>query len=390
MLPKRSSDSPPPRPAHLVSVEENIANLRRCSPESVYNLVHFHHPDSHSSRPSSRSSSVYSSDEESIGAPPNEHDDAVDVSESIEASLLEWSNSVPSCDLNARDIDQQKQQHHHEDDASISRMSLGSIETPDCTSGTRHSESFDHDDYRSLIVVEDAEAATTQDDSRGSRNTEQQDGHVYHLEMEPPREKDADIVAQALDVDTSRPRDACRLCCRPALSATNVCTVHRMAETEKPQGVGMAMGLEKAQQVLDMEIAAYYDFREGQLTEKYAEEKSLETQIHDMESRRVGGNMGRGKSTRQMRRQIRDMRRELEKRRQQIRGWEMEKEREEGMKGKFDLGHWQIPSRSPIIRVYHGKSAWNSGRDPTRQNILYSKRCGCPDYRPLPLESTHV
>ncbi|KAG5919003.1 hypothetical protein E4U42_006629 [Claviceps africana] len=236
MLSKILPDSPPPRPAHIRSVEENIAYFRRCSPESTYNLVQIQNPGADSERPSSRTSSVHSSDEESADIGPREPGDAVDYSEStkfIEASLLERDNSASSWDSDTPEIDPEQS----DDDAGISRMSPGSIEPLDATkevpTGMRLAELLEPHAGRSLVNVGHADAA--QGDPISTRDAERQHGDFHLREMEPARTEDANVLAQAFSIDSSWFTKACEWCCRPALPAADVCSVHRMAEREETQ-----------------------------------------------------------------------------------------------------------------------------------------------------------
>ncbi|KAG5950222.1 hypothetical protein E4U53_005350 [Claviceps sorghi] len=236
MLSKRWSDSPPPRPAHIRSVEENIAYFRRCSPESTYNLVQIQNPEPDPERPSSRTSSVHSSDEESPDVGHGERDDAADFSEStrfIEASLREWGNSASSWESDTSDTDQEQPG----DDAGTLRMSLGSVAPSDATkeapTGMQLAGFLEPYTGRSLINVGDADAA--QGDPGSTRDAEQQHGNSHHGEREPASTEDANILARVPATESPWSTKACEWCCRPALPAADVCSVHRMTEREEAQ-----------------------------------------------------------------------------------------------------------------------------------------------------------
>ncbi|KAG5960068.1 hypothetical protein E4U57_000302 [Claviceps arundinis] len=384
MTPTHSSDSPPPRPAHIWSVEENIAYFRRCAPDSIYNLAQLQSSVVEPKRPSSRSSSVHSSEKESDGAGSDDDDDdeplnASESTENTDASPPDWKDSIATGKYADTLL---KTPQPGANDTTVFCMRLPSSATTNPTqeaaTGTRHSDipSPSADTSPIRLAARDSLTGPTRDSEQplatGPLNPEASTNI-------PP----APTLPQEPSPLSSPRARVCEWCCRPALPATDVCIIHKLAEIEEARR--------------DWAITGYKKFREDQLTKTTSERTHLEKALRekmreqqDNQQRRTSdnnNNNNRECQSRSLDAEIRDMQTELRARDEQIKKWSTEKEQEQ----KMLWTRLPVPSRKTIVRAHHGKIRVFSGRDPVGGAGLVRKRCGCKEeYLRLSIQQGYV
>ncbi|KAG6048094.1 hypothetical protein E4U17_007292 [Claviceps sp. LM77 group G4] len=392
MTPTRSSDSPPPRPAHIWSVEENIAYFRRCAPDSIYNLAQLQSSVVEPKRPSSRSSSVHSSEKESDGAGSDDDnddddDEPLNASESTENTdaTSNWKDSIAT----GKYPDTLKTPQPGPNDTTVFCMRFPSSATQEAATGTRRSDipgsSADAPQNR---LARARSTHTTRDSlTEPTRDSEQPPLVTDPLKPEtstdiPP----APTLPQELSPPSSPPARVCEWCCRLALPATDVCIVHKLAEIEEARR--------------DWAITGYKKFREDQLTKTTSERTHLEKALreklrqqsdhhhhHQQQQQHGTSENSRECHSRSLDAEIRDMQTELRTRDEQIKKWSAEKEQEQ----KMLWTRLPVPSRKTIVRAHHGKIRVFSGRDPVGGVGFVQKRCGCKEeYLRLSIQQGYV
>ncbi|KAG6114224.1 hypothetical protein E4U14_001497 [Claviceps sp. LM454 group G7] len=398
MTPTHSSDSPPPRPAHIWSVEENIAYFRRCAPDSIYNLAQLQSSVVEPKRPSSRSSSVHSSEKESDGArsdDDNDDDDeplnASESTENTDASPPDWKDSIATGKYADTLL---KTPQPGANDTTVFCMRFPSSATTNPTkeaaTGTRQSDipSPSADTSPNRLARAGSTHAARESLTGPTRDSEQPLA-TGPLNPEPSTNiPPAPTLPQEPSPLSSPPARVCEWCCRPALPATDVCIIHKLAEIEEARR--------------DWAITGYKKFREDQLTKATSErihlEKALREKMREQQNnqqqqqqqqqqqRRTSDN-NRECQSRSLDAEIRDMQTELRTRDEQIKKWSTEKEQEQ----KMLWTRLPVPSRKTIVRAHHGKIRVFSGRDPVGGAGLVRKRCGCKEeYLRLSIQQGYV
>ncbi|KAG6145101.1 hypothetical protein E4U12_000036 [Claviceps purpurea] len=404
MTPTRSSDSPPPRPAHIWSVEENIAYFRRCAPDSIYNLAQLQSSVVQPKRPSSRSSSVHSSEKESDGAGSDDDDDdddeplnASESTENTDASPPNWKDSIATGKY-ADSLLKTPQPGSNDTTVFCMRFPSSATTNPtqEAATGARHSDipgpSADASPNR-LARAGSTHAA------RDSLTGPTRDSEQPPLATGPLNPKTSTNIppAPTLPQEPSPPSPPsspsariCEWCCRLTLPATDVCIIHKLAEIEEARR--------------DWAITGYKKFREDQLTKTTSEKTYLEkalrekmrqqsdTQQQQQQQCRTSDNNNNNDNNREchsrsLDAEIRDMQTELRTRDEQIKKWSAEKEQEQ----KMLWTRLPVPSRKTIVRAHHGKIRVFSGREPVGGLGLVRKRCGCKEeYLRLSIQQGYV
>ncbi|KAG6038514.1 hypothetical protein E4U41_004131 [Claviceps citrina] len=440
MLPTRlsSSDTPPPRPPHIRSVEENIADFRRASPESVYISIQLQRSAGRPARPISRTSSVHSSDDDvegggggdaagGQGSASSGRVDNVDLSEitrDIDASILDLRSCVAVARTSSRveteELEEQEEEEEEEEEGEqcIFRMSGASLENGSWAKlqqqqeEEEEEEEDEHEHEHEDEDEEEEEGAWRGDEDKGEQcifrmsGASLENGSCAKLQQQQQQQQQQQEEEKATSTGTRYSEFVAQYRATACLDLAWAAHAAQEDDTSDTRFQEQDESLTPrppppppkpcewcCQPALpDAPVCALHKLKEDeeaqrertmarQLADSTASKAAAEKQIRDKARRRRASDTP-DREARRLADEIRTLEEELVSAERQIRRCEI------------GLG-LPMPSRRAIVRAYHGKIAVRRvvhdpegkgrgrgrgrGRGPPVVRVW--KRCGCKEYR---------